>query len=215
MNSLNDPKIAARLEILHEAAAGDEERWAKRQAAQRNQAQSNEPDPLVRLGEFYIPVSKQEGELLYMLARAKNAQLIVEFGASYGVSTLYFAAAARDTRGQVITTEVHPQKCAALRDSFTACAVDDVVTLFEGDARETLQQIARPIDLLFLDGWKSLYLPVFEMLRPQLGPGALVVADNISFAECQNYLATAQSAESGMLTQIIGDLALSCVLENG
>ena len=163
MNSLNHPKIAERLVSLHQAAEGDGRRWEQRREAQRNTAPSSEPDPLVRLGEFYIPVSKQEGELLYLLARAKNAQLIVEFGASFGVSTLYFAAAARDTQGQVITTEVHPKKCDALRESFAACEVDDVVTLFEGDARETLKQVEQPIDVLFLDGWKSLYLPVFEL----------------------------------------------------
>ncbi|MEM7469021.1 MAG: methyltransferase, partial [Pseudomonadota bacterium] len=118
MNSLNDPQISARISYLHKQAKGDEQRWQARKAAQESQPKSSEPDPLIRLGEFYIPVSEDEGHLLYMLARARNAQLIVEFGASFGISTLYLAAAARDSGGKLITTEVHPEKCAALRDSF-------------------------------------------------------------------------------------------------
>ena len=212
MNSLNDPKIARRLAVLHTEAEGDSARWQQRRADQENAPHATEPDPLIRLGEFYIPVSKQEGELLYMLARTKNAQMIVEFGASYGISTLYFAAAARDTGGHVITTEVHPKKCQALRETFAAAAIEPEVTLLEGDARETLKNLSQPIDVLFLDGWKSLYLPIFELLRPLLQPNALIVADNISFAESQDYLQKVQAADSGLLTQIIGDMALSCVL---
>lgn len=214
MNSLNDLRIANRLTALYQAAEGDAERWRERKLAQSKLAAPSQPDPLIRLGEFYIPVSRKEGELLYLLARAKNAGLIVEFGASFGISTLFFAAAARDTRGRVITTEVHPKKCAALRASFAEAGVEDVVSLLEGDARETLKAVEEPIDLLFLDGWKSLYLPIFDMLRPRLSVGALILADNISFAESQDYLEAVQAPGNGLLTQVIDDLAISCVLDS-
>jgi hypothetical protein len=38
-----------------------------------------------------------------------------------------------------------------------------------------------PIDLVFLDGWKDLYSPVLDLLRPKLRKGSVVVADNIRF----------------------------------
>jgi predicted O-methyltransferase YrrM len=34
------------------------------------------------------------------------------------------------------------------------------------------------VDLLFLDGWKDLCLPVLKLIEPSLRPGALVVADD-------------------------------------
>lgn len=216
MNSLKDPKIAAQLDSLHHEALGDEQRWVDRRAEQAKQSghsDSSNADPLIRMGEFYIPVSRDEGEFLYMLARGKNAQTIVEFGASFGISTLYLAAAARDCGGRVITTEIHPDKCAALRASFTTANVEREVQLLEGDAQQTLKTMNEPIDLLFLDGWKSLYLPIFELLRPLLKPGALVAADNITFKETQPYLDRVQASNSGLLTQILGDLALSCVTD--
>jgi predicted O-methyltransferase YrrM len=51
----------------------------------------------------------------------------------------------------------------------------------EGDAMQTLGDLAAPIDFLFLDGWKDLYLPVLDLLKPKLRKGSVVVADNILF----------------------------------
>ena len=44
---------------------------------------------------------------------------------------------------------------------------------------ETLRDDPDAIDLLFLDGWKDLYLPLLELLQPRLRVGAVVLADNI------------------------------------
>ncbi len=152
MNGLSDPNVAACLARLHEAAARDS---ARRRSSWRRGA---DDDVLIRMGDFYLAVSPAEGRLLYVLARGGRAASIVEFGASFGVSTIYLAAAARDNGGHVVTTEVHPDKCAALRESFARAGVEDCVTLLEGDARETLAGVEGPVDLLFLDGWKSMYL---------------------------------------------------------
>ncbi|MEM7465490.1 MAG: methyltransferase, partial [Pseudomonadota bacterium] len=81
---------------------------------------------------------------------------------------------------------------------------------FTGIACETLKEVHEPIDLLFLDGWKSLYLPVFELLKPQLRPCALIAADNINFKETQTYLDVINAPDSGYVSHVIGDMALSC-----
>ena len=49
-----------------------------------------------------------------------------------------------------------------------------------GDARETLSNITESIDILFLDGWKNLYLPILTQLLPQLPPGSIMLADNMN-----------------------------------
>ncbi|MGD3113031.1 hypothetical protein [Streptomyces sp. YGL11-2] len=43
-----------------------------------------------------MPISAAGGELLYNLVRAVRPDTVVEFGMSYGISTLYLAAAVRD-----------------------------------------------------------------------------------------------------------------------
>lgn len=209
MHPLAEPALAAVLNRLHEAAAADPKRWAARKHEQANNPPPAGPDPLVRMGELYIAVSRDEGRFLYLLARLSGARHMVEFGASYGISTLYLGAAARANGGQLHTTEVHPDKCAVVRNNIAEAGLQEAVSLLEGDALETLQTVDAPIDFVFLDGWKSYYLPVIKLLRPKLAPGALVVADNIDFSAAADYLAYVQETGNGFFTQLQGDLALS------
>jgi len=48
-----------------------------------------------RLKNVPVAVSRETGTLLYMLARGAKARNIVEFGTSFGISTLHLAAAGR------------------------------------------------------------------------------------------------------------------------
>ena len=206
------PLVRTVLDDLHAAAARDAKRWSDRTGIADTTANASGSGALVRLGEFYLGVSPEEGRLLHILARAINARRIVEFGASFGISSLYLGAAARDNAGTLITTEVHPDKCAALRETFSKADLSDAIALLEGDARETLKTVPGPVDMLFLDGWKSAYLPIFELLRPKLRVGALIVADNCAHAAAADYLAMVQAPASGCTTAIQGNLAISCVL---
>jgi predicted O-methyltransferase YrrM len=62
-----------------------------------------------------------------------------------------------------------------------AAGLADLVEIREGDALETLAgDLPDSIDLVFLDGEKSLYLDVLQLLEPRLAADALVVADNAS-----------------------------------
>ena len=160
----DDPALAAELTRLHAAA-----RAASAETRARGGFKPDEDvDDIVRLGSEYLALSPEEGQLIYMLARSAGARRVVEFGASFGISTLYFAAAMRATGGRLITTEVHPDKCRALRETLARAGVADCVDLLEGDARETLKGVEGPVDMVLLDGWKSMYLPVLTLLRPRL-----------------------------------------------
>ncbi len=124
-----------------------------------------------------LAITPEVGELLYVLALARRARTIVEFGASLGFSTIHLAAAVRDLgAGTVISTEMEPDKARAAKQNLAAAGVADVVDLRVGDALETLHDVV-DVDLLFLDGWNNLYLAVLDLLAPALTPGALVVAD--------------------------------------
>lgn len=71
-----------------------------------------------RLKDAPLAVSRETGALLYVLARACGARNVVEFGTSFGISTLHLAAALRDGGGgHLITTEFEPSKVARARDN--------------------------------------------------------------------------------------------------
>jgi predicted O-methyltransferase YrrM len=132
------------------------------------------------LKHLYIPVNRDQGNLLYLLARAISAKTIVEFGTSFGISTIYLATALKDNGGGlVIGTEIEDTKQKVAIKNLTDAGLSQYAEIRLGDALSTLAGLEQDIDLLFLDGWKDLYLPVLQMLKPRLRPGALVLADNI------------------------------------
>lgn len=74
-----------------------------------------------RLKDLALPVSRETGSLLYMLARSSSARSIVEFGTSFGLSTLHLAAALRDNGGgRLIGSEFEPSKAERARRNLAA-----------------------------------------------------------------------------------------------
>jgi predicted O-methyltransferase YrrM len=129
-------------------------------------------------GGASLAVAPAVGDLIYMLALARRARLIVEFGASLGFSTIHLAAALRDLGGGLlITTELMADKAQAAAANLQEAGLDDLVEVRAGDALKTLRDLPPEVGLLFLDGWNDLYLPVLELVQPRLARGALVVAD--------------------------------------
>jgi predicted O-methyltransferase YrrM len=156
-----------------------------------------------RLRDLYVPVSPKQGRLLYLLARARGARRIVEFGTSFGLSTIHLAAAVRDNGGgQVVGTELEPRKVAVARRNLEAAGLSDWAEIREGNALDTLSDPGGPVDLVFLDGFAPLYLPVLELVAPQLSPGAVVVADNLFTFRRQlaEYVAYMRDPSNGFLS---------------
>lgn len=128
----------------------------------------------------YIPIESEQGDFLYLLARSNNAKTIVEFGTSFGISTLYLATAIRDNGGGlVIGTEIVPEKIRQAKANITQAGLDNYVEIREGNALETLQNLNLTVDLLLIDGWPNLALDVLKMVDPFIRKGGIVVSDNI------------------------------------
>ena len=184
MTTLDDPKVAALLARLHTAARGDARHFLRAAPSMalawvRGGAPLEALKPYLK--EAFIPVEPDAGRFLYVAARAIGARRIVEFGTSFGVSTIYLAAAVRDNGGgEVIGTELEPSKRERALANLAEAGLADCVDVRLGDALETLaRDVAEPVDLLFLDGWKELYVEILELLTPRLRTGALVLADNV------------------------------------
>jgi predicted O-methyltransferase YrrM len=158
-----------------------------------------------RLKYVPIAVSRETGALLYMLARGAKARSIVEFGTSFGISTLHLAAALRDNGGgRLITTEFEPSKVARARDNLTAGGLIDLVEIREGDALQTLSvDLPETVDLLLLDGAKALYPEILSLVESRLKPGAFIVADNADYSP--DYLAHVRSPAKGYLSTPFAD----------
>jgi len=181
-NTLASPKIAALLaRLFADADARDPAVLARIQeeADERFGGQRYAPALAHLFDEAYMPVPPEVGQLLYVLTRSKRPTTIVEIGTSYGISAIHFAAALSDNgEGRLITAELSETKVKAARTHLESLGLAHWVDIHQGDAFETLRAIDRPVDLLFLDGWKDFYLRLLQMIEPNLAPGALVIGDD-------------------------------------
>jgi predicted O-methyltransferase YrrM len=151
--------------------------------------------------DFYLSVAPDSGRLLYSLIRALKPSTIVEYGMSYGISTLHLAAAVRDNGvGRIITTEMSSRKIAAARATFAEAGVADLITILEGDARTTLETVTGPVQFVLLDGWPDLDLPVLKILEPVLAPGALILGDNVRLDPDHVYLDYVNAPANGYVS---------------
>jgi predicted O-methyltransferase YrrM len=132
-----------------------------------------------RKNEMLIAIGPQSAQILSNLIKGQGAQTIVELGASYGYSTLWFAQAAQATGGRVISFELDGSKVEYIRPMLERAGLTSFVEFRVGDARNELRGLDMPIDFALIDLWKDLYIPCFDLLLPKLARGAFIAADNM------------------------------------
>lgn len=187
------------LDRLFDSAGGDDDTFEALEWDAVRSAGAQERADL--LAGIYMPISARGGDLLYALVRASRPETVVEFGTSFGISTLYLAAAVADNGGgHVYGTEMSEVKVATARKNLDEAGLGGVATILPGDARRTLADLSGPIGLVLLDGWKELCLPVLRDLEPRLAAGAIVVADDIDQESMAGYLAYVRDLANGYVS---------------
>lgn len=209
MTTLTQPTLSLLLDRLFaEADAAEDVREPERAGLSPEQRVADRADYrqfYARMKDQPLPVSRETGKLLYLLARSVRARTIVEFGTSFGISTLHLAAALRDNGGgRLIGSEFEPSKILRARKNLAAGNLSDLVEIREGDALETLaRDLPDSIDLVLLDGAKNLYPAILSLLEGRLQAGALIVADNADASP--EYLARVRSTAHGYLSVPFAD----------
>jgi predicted O-methyltransferase YrrM len=131
------------------------------------------------MADKLVALEPIKAEFCHLMCRSLRATRVVEVGTSFGVSTLYLAAAVRaNGGGTVIGTEHEPAKAAAARATFAQAGLADLIDLREGDLRETLKVIEGPVDFVLMDIWTEMARHAMQLITPHLRPGAVVIADN-------------------------------------
>jgi predicted O-methyltransferase YrrM len=212
MTTLTTAPLAPLLDRLFKEAAATSPRTsaaiANLSAEERARLMRSKTDYLDfygRLKDLPLAISRETGTLLYMLARSTGARTIIEFGTSFGISTLHLAAALRDNGGgRLITTELEPSKVARAQDNLAAGGLIDLVEIRQGDALQTLNiDLPEKVDLLLLDGAKALYPEILKLVESRLRPGAFIVADNADYSP--DYLEYVRSPATGYMSTPFGD----------
>jgi predicted O-methyltransferase YrrM len=154
----------------------------------------------------YLALGREQGAFCYLTARALGARSIVEFGTSFGVSTLWLAAAVRDNGGgRVIGTELVPEKARRAQANLEQAGLAAFAEIRVGDATESLRKDLGQVDFMLNDGFPLRALDVLKLVAPALRPGAVVLTDNVGVfrADYRDYVAYLRDPKNGFASMSI------------
>jgi len=123
-------------------------------------------------------VDAEVGALLRVLAVSIGAARILEIGTAIGYSGIWLAGAL-PRGGMLLTMEMNADRAATARENFDRAGVADRANVMVGDASRLIAKVAGPLDFIFQDGDKKLYVPLLDRLVDLLRPGGLLVTDNV------------------------------------
>ncbi len=202
-SSLTTAKVTKLLDALFADAAAIDP-LVHKAARESGATSTTEADFYRAARKAYMAVGRDFGHLLYSLVRGARAKTVIEFGTSFGISTIYLAAAIRDNgAGKVITSEFETEKAAQAKKNLAAAGLEDCVEFRVGDALKTLADSPSEIDLIFLDGAKGLYLDVLKLLEPHLRSGGIVASDNTDHDGMEAFLAYIRDPRNGYTSSAI------------
>ena len=129
-----------------------------------------------------IHVSRYDGRILEVIARAAGAKKIVEIGTLAGFSGLCLARALPegDPHAVLHTFEFEPKHAAVAAETFRLGGVSHKVKIHVGAAADNLPSIQHegPFDLVFIDADKEGYPHYLKWAAANLRVGGTVLVDN-------------------------------------
>ena len=131
--------------------------------------------------ENVVPIIQKEvRSFLGMLLKYKAPKNILELGTAIGYSSIFFSDYILPG-GKIITLEREDDYFSIANENIKKAGKQDVITVINGDAFETVKKIDGNFDMIFMDANKSMYKYYLDTLLPKLNPGGIVVCDNILY----------------------------------
>jgi caffeoyl-CoA O-methyltransferase len=160
-------------------------------------------------------VGRQEGRFLEMLVWATQATSVLEIGTFTGYSAIAMAAGL-PKGGAIVSLEVDPHHAKVARGNIAAAGYESHISVIEGPALRSLEELQGPFDLVFIDADKVSYDAYFETVLPKLSRHGLIVVDNT--LQAGGVLASERDPHEGARAlrafndKIVNDPRVVCVL---
>ena len=133
---------------------------------------------LEKTAKAYTNIAPENGQFLSILIHSIHAQNVLEIGTSNGYSTIWIAAALKETGGRLITLEFDPERATEAKAHLQEVGLDSIVDVRLGNALDEIPKCNATFDLVFLDAEKNEYRRYLELVLPNIRPGGLIVADD-------------------------------------
>lgn len=135
-------------------------------------------ETVAKVEKSHMMIGHVEGLLLRTLIRLTGARRVLELGTFTGYSALAMAEGLPDG-GEIITCDCDPEVTKIARKYWARSPHGSKITLRLGPALETLETIASPLDMVFIDADKENYINYWEACLPKLRPGGVLAVDNV------------------------------------
>lgn len=131
--------------------------------------------------EHRVPIIQPEvAQWLRTFLAVRSYERILEVGTAIGYSTSVLTESSGPS-AIVDTIEIDPEKVELARNNLEHLGLSGKVNLHCGDAKDILEQLQGPYDLVFLDAAKGQYLRFLKQIEPMLADQAVVISDNVLF----------------------------------
>ncbi len=118
-----------------------------------------------------------QARFLEFLVSLRQPSSCLEIGTFTGYATIHMARAL-PTGASMISYEVNPEVLEIAREYVDRADLSARVELRHADALVDIPSRTELYDFVFMDGHKSSYAEMYEMLLPKMTAGALLLADN-------------------------------------
>jgi predicted O-methyltransferase YrrM len=160
-----------------EAAAEATERLGPQRLADEYGEPGGERTPAV------VRSSSRAGDLYAWLAHERRPRTIVEFGAAFGVSGMYFTAGLEAAgSGHLYSFEINREWADIAERNISS--VSNRFTLTRGAFEDCVTDVLpAPIDIAFVDAIHQydFVMRQFEILEPRMSSGGIILFDDIDF----------------------------------
>jgi predicted O-methyltransferase YrrM len=138
-------------------------------------------DRFARESRFLMNVGPEKGPWLEDEVRKIGpGARILELGSYVGYSAILLSRNL-GAAGRLVSVDVSATASRIARQMAELAGLAERCEFVTGRSSDALATLDGPFDLVFLDHWKALYKPDMERIleRGLLGPGAVVIADNL------------------------------------
>ncbi|TVR75629.1 MAG: O-methyltransferase [Sphaerobacteraceae bacterium] len=124
-------------------------------------------------------VSPETGRFFHFMLQVMVARRVLEIGTSNGYSTLWLVDALEKTGGWLTTLEQDEKKVEMATENLEKAELKERVEIIHGDARETIEDLDKRFDFIFIDADKESYVHYLTHALRLVRPGGVIVADNV------------------------------------
>ena len=120
----------------------------------------------------------QQGRLLSIISKMMRPQYVLEIGTFTGYATLCLAEGLAEN-GKITTLDINEDLSYLPKKYFEESEFSNQIHFLLEDAKNFLENTDEIFDLVFIDADKENYLNYFELLKPHLKSGSVLMFDNV------------------------------------